>query len=161
MKIIPTRITTFIENSKYEKEKKFLNKYVSLDWNLDDATYNKLCEARKTIANYVAPKGVTVEISDPRRLLTGEEPAEVRNYLGTKLNIEVKDMLTGEVDGRLLSSQVDNMYPYKTMKIVVVDNLKDDLQEGYEIVGHEYQEPFLRYIYRNIVDMVNNIQKRK
>lgn len=160
MKIIPKPVAKFIKNRRLENERKFINRFMHLDLNLKSDTYDKLYEARKTLANYAASKNVAIEFSNATELLGEHDTPIIENYLGLRMNVTVKDILTNKSENRLLSTNPQGSYIYKKKKVFVTNNQKDGIQEGEKRTVGEYDDNFLKYVYRNITKMVKDLQKK-
>lgn len=154
-KSIGTKFTRFLENRKYEKEQKFLNKYCNISDKLDRDTFELLFPSRKTIANYAKSKNVSVEISNAEKDIAKRTFNEEDESCINAMERAAKDKIVVTVrplklpkerkDGRLLSqsSYVSNdtnkTYVYKDSKNTIEDN-------------------FLRNIYRTIERNVKGIE---
>lgn len=77
------------------------------------------------------------------------------------MNVTVKDILTNKSENRLLNTDTHSSYIHKKKRVFVTDNQKDYIQEGEKRTVGEYNDNFLRYVYRNITEMVKDLQKKK
>ncbi len=146
---IKPAVTKFIDNVKYEKEQKFLNKYVQVhDEGMSADAYKEIMKARKTIANYVAPKAVAVDIYS-----NGSESKK-------GLDIVVQDLLHSKKTSRTMNADTKAIHNHVVDDYIVVDHAWDGVQQT-RLTTHEYEETFLKTLYRNISEMVNNLQGKK
>ncbi len=152
---IKNRITNFLDYRKYNKEQKFINKYVKIHSNrkYNDA-FTQINKARKTIANYAADKGVVIDVYDVERV------PELPNSTSRKLMLEVTDLLTGKCKNKVLDARTDRTYPHVENDYIVIDYPHDGIQQT-RLTKHEYEDTFLRYLYRNIENLTNKLQGKK
>lgn len=62
---ILNQVQNKINTHNYEKQQKFINHYVNIDNNFNNATaMNEIYQAREILANYAHHKGVRLDISD-------------------------------------------------------------------------------------------------
>lgn len=151
---IKPAIVKFIDNSKYNKEQKILNKFVHVDPNINPAAYNEIMKARKTIANYAISERVTVDIYNFSN-------KEVQNTAKpNELTVIVQDILHGKSLKKNMSDNVNATHKHVEEDYFVVDYPWDGTQQT-RITTHEYEDNFLRALYRNISDMVGKLQGKK
>lgn len=163
MKIPPigNRITRFFETKKLNREQKLIDNFVKIhnDQPHNDA-FVQIDKAKKTIANYALAKGVSVDIYSAEAMLGEHDSPLFEERLHNKLMLKVTDMLTGKNESRFLNARTDITYPHIENDYFVIDYPQDDIQRT-RLTKHEYEDNFLKYLYRNIESMVNNIQGKK
>jgi hypothetical protein len=139
---IKNQFVKLVDRYNYNKEQKFLNKYVNIHGYLGNSN-NKIFEARKGLANYAQAEGVTIDIFAKGSQETEEVLAQnaSKNPMENKVLVVVKNMLTGKASEKTVD--VDINKTYKNSEIT--PNCKS-----------EYEDNFLRNLYRNIAKMANN-----
>lgn len=163
MKISPLRkkFAQFIEIQKYRKEERFINNYVTIH---NDSTYGdsykQMYKARKTMANYAADKGVKIDIYDARHELGEHDSPIVENDLAEKLSVYVTNLLSNKQTKRFVSARTDEIHPHVVNDYFVVEIPSDGIQQV-RLTKHEYEDTFLRNLYRNIEDMTNKVLNNK
>lgn len=154
---IKNRIRIILANHRIEKENKFLNNYINIHNNTTYGdSFQQMNTARKTIANYAQEKGVTIDIYDARKELCEHDSPIMEDYLSDKLSIHVTDLLTNQQEQRIISARTDITHPH----IEVIESPANGTQAAH-VTRLEYQDNFLRHLYRNIENMVNTLQSRK
>lgn len=163
MKIPPikNKIAKFLDNRKYNKEQKFINNFIMIhnDQPYTDA-FIKINEAKKTIANYAASKGVSVDIYSAGAMLGEHDSPLFEEHLHNKLMLKVTDLLTGENEHKFLTARTDITYPHVENDYFVIDYPQEGIQQT-RLTKHEYEDNFLRYLYRNIENLTNTLQSKK
>lgn len=159
MKIAPppirSRIARYIENVRYNREQKFLDKYVRIHDEINGDTYTKLDSARKTMANFAKNKGITIDIYDARRELQDDElvSCKLEDDFAKKLSVHVTDLLTGKRSWKLVNAKTDKS---------IVNSTNENIIPGNPMSGkNEFEDNFLRNLYRKVEEMVNQIQNNK
>lgn len=167
-----TKITRYISNVKYNREQKNINKYFNLDNNIETDAYNQLYSARKTIANYAKNKGVTIEIADAERLLANDrfefdsDEKFAKRAAKNNLKVTVKPLkeLPMRKGGRLLSTSTyvsnnpSETHLHTLNNYFIIDIPSEGLQQT-RIAKLEYEDNFLRHIYRTIENRIKAFQQ--
>lgn len=148
-------------NIERRNEQKYLDNYVRVHDNfMHEDTARELFGCRKTLANYLSREGVSVDIYDATYDMDPMIDSVSEKFLGNKIIIHAKDILTGKTEGRLMGADTKATYPHVEKGYFQID----DPSEGIEfprITTHEYEDTFLRALYRNVSDLVNSIRGRK
>ena len=174
MKIPPIRsnITRFLENRKFEKEQKFLNKYVKIDTNIQGDAFEQLNSARKVMANYAKSKDVTIEIADAESLLVNDryefdiDERFVQRAAKNNLKVTIRPLkkLPMRKGGRLLSTSEFVSKDTSKTHLHTVDNFfmveipSDGLQQT-RVAKVQHEDNFLRNIYRTIESRIKAFQQ--
>lgn len=158
---IGNRITRFFETKKLNREQKLIDNFVKIhnDQPHNDA-FVQIDKAKKTIANYALAKGVSVDIYSAGTMLGEHDSPLLEERLSNKLMLEVTDMLTGKNESKFLNARTDITYPHIEDDYFVINYPQDGIQQT-RLTKHEYEDNFLRYLYRNIENLVNNVQGKK
>ncbi len=151
--------------TKNLKERKLerLNQNIRIhDKNTYGDSYKQMMDAREIIANYVQPKGVTVDIFDAKRLIENDDtaPSTIQDYMADKINVVVTNILNGKFENKIISANTDKTYP-KMAQTHVMIHLKDD---GLEVIKHGYRQTsdsFLRNLYRSIEELTRKVTSNK
>lgn len=151
---IKNKITNFLDNRKYNKEQKFINKYVKIHSNNNHDAFTQIDEAAKTIANYASNKGVTIDIYDVERV------PELTNNTNRKLMLEVTNLSTGKCKNKILEANTNKTYHHVEDDYFVVDDPYDGIQLV-RLTKHDYEDNFLKYLYRNIENLTNKLNGKK
>ncbi len=166
---ITSKISRAIENKKYENEQKFLNKFCKINNDVKGDTFTQLNSARKTIANYAKNKGVTVEIADAEKKIAKEnfefdvDERQAQRVAKDKLAITVTPWkrvgntvsITEYTPKNTKENEIHTVNNY-----LVVDYPEDGIQQT-RILKHEYEDNFLRRVYRKIEGIVKNLEQEK
>lgn len=151
----------FAEIKKYEKEAKFLDKHITIHNNTTYGdSFQQMNQARKTLANYAKKEKVKIDIYDARHELSEDASPIIEDKLSQKLSVYVTDKKSGRKTQKFVSAKTDETHPYVENDYIVVDFPEDDLQMT-RITKHEYEDNFLRHLYRNIGNMVNELHDKK
>lgn len=167
--VIGNKITKAVKIRKYEREQKFLNKFCKINNDVEGDTFTQLNSARKTIANYAKNKGVTVEIADAEKKVAKEtfefdvDERLAKRAAKDKLAITVTPL---KREGNTVS--LTNYVPKDTREThlhtvndyFVVEYPYDDIQQT-RLTKHEYEDNFLRNVYRKIQTLVDTLDKEK
>ena len=153
-----------IKTYKYNKEQKFINKHIKIhDNTVPYDCYEKMCEARKTIANYAKHNGVSVDIYDAKREFVEYEEFDnhsIEDYLTDKLLISVRDLKTDNQE-TLIIPAINDKSPIKQMLVVEKKVVVQDPSEGTErivtIKSHNEQN-FLQYLYHYIAELTKKVK---
>ena len=146
---------------KYEKEQKFINKYFKIyDNTMANDTFEKMQEAKKTIANYAKNKGVAIEVYDAKTEAIDLGNAAIENSFADKIKLVITDLKTKAEKSRCIYA-LDDKNPQsavleKTKNVMVYDS-----KEGVERmtkVKSTFEENFLRYLYRNIEELTKSLK---
>ncbi len=129
------------------------------DKNTYGDSYNQMMGARKILANYAQKKGVTIDIYDANKLIENDEtvPSTIKDYVSDKINVVVRNILTGKFENKIISANTDKIHP-KIAKTTLI--LPDRFEESMEVVKHGYRntsDTFLRHLYRNIEELTRNV----
>ncbi len=148
--------------SNNNKSKNLNNKYFEIkDTSIAYDSYEKICEARETIANYAKKNNVSVQISDPRRYLGEHDSGFMENYLSDKISIIVTNLKTKLSEERIIPV-INDKSPqksiYATSKRVIIDIASEGLQKVTSVKSY-FEENFLRNLYRNISEMTNIVRE--
>ena len=132
------------------------------DKNTYGDSYKQMMDAREIIANYVQPKGVTVDIFDAKRLIANDEtaPSSIKDYMADKINVVVTNIINGKFENKIISANTDKTHP-KTAKTNVMIHLKED---ELEVIRHGYRQisdSFLRNLYRSIEELTRKVTSNK
>lgn len=150
-----------IKNLEKRKLTQF-DKFIRIhDKNTYGDSYNQMMDAREILANYAQQKGVTVDIYDAKRLIENDEtaPATIKKYVSDKINVVVKNILTGEFKNKIISANTNKTQP-KMAKTSVMIHLKDD---DLEVIKHGYRQTsdsFLRNLYRSVEELTRNVTEK-
>ena len=155
MKIMP-KISKIFNNAKYNREQKMLNEYVNLDWTMESDTFNKLYEARKTIANYAKDKGVTVSITRAEKDIPENHSAFEEQHLSGKIKVLVSDLFSTRESGAYIPADTKTISRYSVQKALLFDVPGEDTQIARKTVS-VHEDSFLRTVYRAIEHAVKNI----
>ncbi len=167
-------IKRLISNYRYHRESKFLDKYCRLDDNMDSEVLRQLYPTRKGIANYAKSKGVTVEIADAEKRLAKEtfefdvDERQMRRASEGNLSIIVTQEKPSKKEGFQILESLTGFVP-KNTKAITIHKVPDyivvhDPSEGLEqvrITSHEYEDNFLKTIYRTISSLTDKLSKKK
>jgi hypothetical protein len=149
-----------IERYKINKEQKNLNRYVNIhDYlgNANDDIYN----ARKVLANYARTKGVSIDIFTASKKTEEELANNTKNQLDNHVSVIVKDLLTGKVTQRIIDADVNKTHNVqKKIGYGYIENHADGTERVVPFKG-EYEDNFLRHLYRNITEMVDSHFSKK
>lgn len=151
----------FIRNIKCRNEDRYLNNYIRIHDNfMNENTAKELMECRKTLANYLSREGVSIDIYE-----AGHEMGEIVNPTlekasENKISIHAKDILTGRSETHLMVADTKATYPHIEKDYFQIDNPSEGIEFS-RITTHEYEDTFLRALYRNVSDIVNSIRGRK
>lgn len=166
-------IKRMISNYRYNRENRFLDKYCRLDGNLDAEVSKQLYPTRKVIANYAKSKGVIVEIADAEKKLAKEtfefdiDERQMRRASEGNLSISVTQEKPSKKGGmKIVESLTD--FVSKDTKAITIHKVPDyivvhDPSEGIEqvrITSHEYEDSFLRSVYRTISSLAEKLSKK-
>lgn len=171
MKIKPqeigARISSFVKDQKMlraqillDEESRHLDKYCKISGNLDKDVYDKLRPAKKTIANYAKHENVSVEISNAKQFVDEYDMPIIDEMLAKSIDVSVLDLETGRALGRFIDKDVKSIHNDVKHGHYIVDFPHDGVQQT-RITQYENEDNFLRYIYRNISDMVRKIRGNK
>lgn len=163
MKLFPIRnkIEQFIEVRKYIKERNYLNKYVNIhDISINDDAYKQMHTARKGIANYLADKCMAVDIYDAQNTAGAAAKSASGVNLKDKIRVEVTDLLFGKTTSRFLNADTKETTIHSVPDYFVVEYVEDGLQQT-RLTSHDYEDNFLRNLYRNISEMANSLRPEK
>lgn len=155
MKIMP-KISKIFNNIKYNKEQKMINDYVNLDWTMEADTFNKLYEARKTIANYARNKGVTVSITRAEKDIPENHSAFEEQHLSGKIKVLVSDLFGTRESGAYIPADPNSTGTYSVQKTLLFNVPGEDTQIVRKTVS-VHEDNFLRTVYRTIEHAVKNI----
>lgn len=154
MKIAAIRnnVTRFMKNKNYEKEQQFLNKFCKINNNVEGDTFTQLYSARKTIANYAKNKGITIEIADAEK-----------KFAEDKLAIKVKPLINiGNTTSITTYAPKNTKETHlHTVNDYFVIELPHDGIQQIRLTKHEYEDNFLRNVYRKIENVVKTLEKEK
>lgn len=164
MKLFPIRnkINQFIEVRKYIKERNYLNKYVNIhDLSINDDAYKQMHTARKGLADHLlADKCMAVDIYDAQNTVGAAAKSDSAVNLKDKIRVEVTDLLFGKTTSRILNADTKETTIHSVPDYFVVEHVEDGLQQT-RLTSHDYEENFLRNLYRNISEMVNSLRPEK
>lgn len=161
-KIINSLKAARIKNLKESKLAR-LNQSIRIhDQNTYGDSYKQMMDAREVIANYVQPKGVTVDIFDAKRLIENNEnaPSTIKNYLADKINVVVTNIMNGKFENKIISANTDKTYP-KVAKTRVMIHLKDDNLEVIKNGYRQTSDSFLRNLYRSVEELTQKVISNK
>ena len=145
-------------NIEYRNEQKFLDNYVRVHDNfMHEDTARELFECRKTLANYLSKKGVSVDIYDAGHEMDELTDSVLERLLENKISIRAQDMLTEKSGICLMGADTKATYPHIENDYFQIDNLAEGIQYP-RITTHEYEDNFLRALYRNVSEMVEDIR---
>ena len=145
-------------NIEYRNEQKFLDNYVRVHDNfMHEDTARELFECRKTLANYLSKKGVSVDIYDAGHEMDELTDSVLERLLENKISIRAQDMLTEKSGIRLMGADTKATYPHVENDYFQIDDLAEGIQYP-RITTHEYEDNFLRALYRNVSEMVEDIR---
>ncbi len=151
-----------IQNARYEKNQRLINKYLKInDRTIAYDSYDKIFEARETIANYAKKNDVSVQISDARRYLGEHDSGFMENYLSDKISIIVTNLKTKLSEERIIpviNDKSSQKHIYTTSKSVMLDIASEGLQKITNVKSH-FEENFLRNLYRNISEMTKIVKE--
>lgn len=161
---LKTRISKFVQNIKYERKQKFLDKYCRISDDIEGDAYIKLDSARETIANYAKSKGVTVKIGDAEKEVAKEnfefdiDEKYTKRMTKNKLKVTVSPLkeLSKSKGVRLLSSS----------EYISKNTSKNDFYASEEIdssnkafsITNKIEYNFLQNIYRVIENQIKALQ---
>lgn len=161
---IRPRIAKAIENHRYEKEKRFLETFAPIDsTNISSETLKELLPARLGIAKYAEENGVSIEIKNAKNLLSDIEhdsasvtKAEERHK--KSLLVTVTDILHNRGRSRIVSGDTKALHLHSEPDYFVINYSDDGIQQT-RLTSHDYEDNFLRNLYRNIEGLVKEVQK--
>ena len=155
MKIMPKR-SKFFNNAKYNREQRMLDKYVSLDTTLETDTFNKLYEARKTIANYAQDNGVTVSITRAEKDIPENHSAIEEQCLSGKIKVMVSDLWNSKKCGAYIPANTNSTSTYSVQKDLLFNVPGEDTKKIRTMVNVN-EDNFLRSVYRTIEHAVKKL----
>lgn len=169
-------IKSMITNYKVAKENRFLDKYCRVDLNLPADAYNQLMRARKGtsgLAAYAKSKGVTIEISDAEQKMSKTffesviDEMHMKRAAEGQLNITVTQEKPSKGKYPVINS-LTSFVSKDTKKIkthsepdyIVIDYPEDGIQQT-RLTSHQFEDNFLRTVYRQIEKMANALTGNK
>jgi len=154
-------IKHIIKIRKINRERQFLDNYVHIDNNIPNRTaVRQMYKARKGIANYAQDKGVSIDIFNARQELGEHDSPILEDYFSDKLSLHVTDLLTSKSEQKIISARTDVTHTHVVPDYIVIDYADDGIQQT-RLTTHEYEDTFLRHLYRNIENLVKSVQNRK
>ena len=81
----------------------------------------------------------------------------LERLLENKISIRAQDMLTEKSGIRLMGADTKATYPHVENDYFQIDDLSEGIQYP-RITTHEYEDNFLRALYRNVSEMVEDIR---
>lgn len=155
---IKNKFSNFVRIRNCEKEQRFLDKYVKIHDNTTYGdSYQQMCSSRKTIANYLRDKGVSIDIYDARKMMGEHDSPIVENRLSEALYIEAKNLLSNKKASKFVSAKTDESRIHKVPDYIVIDYPAEGIQQT-RLTSHEYEDNFVRHLYRSIEDLVKKVQ---
>jgi hypothetical protein len=151
---VKNQIVKMLDSHNYNKEQKFLDKYVNIHGYTGNSD-KEINTARKVLANYAKEKGVTIDIFAKGSQNSEEISQNVaKNPMENRVLVVVKDLLSGKSSNRIVDVDKNKTYMHdKTIGFYYIE----DEEEGVEmtrVFKGQYEDSFLRHLYRNISDMV-------
>ena len=147
-----------ITNIERRNEQKYLDRYVRLHCDsMNEDTAKELLNCRTTLANYLSKKGVSVDIYDAGHEMDELTDSVLERLLENKISIRAQDMLTEKSGICLMGADTKATYPHIENDYFQIDNLAEGIQYP-RITTHEYEDNFLRALYRNVSEMVEDIR---
>lgn len=167
-------IKSMINNKKYEREVKFLDKYCHLNRNLPNDVYNQLYTARQGngLADYARSKGVTIDISDAEQKYAKDvfefdvDERQAKRAAEGNIAITVTQLKPEKRGGVIhsltsfISKDTKQITNRKEKDYIVIDYPS----EGTQLVRHTYHEwedNFLQTVYHSIANMANSLAGKK
>ena len=155
---VKNAISTFVHNNKYKREQRFLDNYINIYNNTTYGdSYQQMVSARKTIANYLRDKGVSIDIYEARQILGEHDSPVIEDKLNDKLWVEATNLLTSKHSSKVVSARTDKVHIHTVPDYIVIDNVQDGVQQT-RLTSHEFEDNFIRNLYRNIEELVKKVQ---
>lgn len=156
---IKKNFSSFIRIKKYEQEQRFLDKYIKIHNNTTYGdSYQQMHNARKTIANYLSHKGVAIDIYDARQHLDEFASPVLEDKLSDKLYIKATNLLNNKKASKMVSARTDKTCTHVVPDYIVIDYPADGVQQT-RLTSHEYEDNFIRNLYRNIEELVKKVER--
>lgn len=173
MKILPT-IGAKLSSYKSNKLAKYLDKYCAVSADIDKPILKELSGARKGIADFAKSKGVRVEISDAEKKMANQffefdiDERHVKKAAVGNLDITVTQLKPQRKGGFQVVEALSAFVSKDTKKItnhtvpdyIVIDYPQDGIQRT-RLTSHQYEDTFLKTIYRKVAQMANALQVKK
>lgn len=157
---IKTGIQNFATKVKMAHEEAFLNSCVAIHGKtMESDTFNKLHDARKMIANYIADEGICLDIYSAGKWIKKDNANPAKLIKEDKIVIIAEDIIGKEKAERMINADSKVTYPHIEKDYFQVDNPSDEIQYS-RLTSHKYEDPFLRYVYRTVVDLVEELKSR-
>lgn len=130
---------------KYKYEQKYIDNFVTLHKSaVNNQHYKEIYQARKTIANYVSNEALAVDFYKPKK---GNE---------NDLIVKLTNLLTNKSTKRTVDTSKNTFNHVENDYFVI-----ELASEGTQLVRktkHEYEDNFIIHIFRQIVDMKNELK---
>ena len=135
-----------IDILKYKQEQKFINNFVTLHgYTAESPALRELLPARKTLANYLADDGLAIDIYAPTK-------ENEKN-----LTLKLTDLFRGKSTARLIDADITKTHTHSIDDYFVIDYPHDGIQLVRK-TKHESDDNFLRHIFRQIVNMKDELK---
>jgi hypothetical protein len=149
---ISSKITKAIDNYKFSREHKFINKFMTIHPSIPNGeARNLLLEVQPGLAHHVARDGVSLEFY-------GVSVANKEQHAVDGIKIKATNLLNGKTSHNTISSDTKTTTLHVVPDYIVIDYPEDGIQRV-RLTQHEYSDNFLRNIYRNVDKLLKQVQK--
>ena len=158
---IKTGIQNFATKIKIAHEEAFLNSCVSIHGKtMDSDTFNQLYNARKMIANSIAEEGICLNIYSAGKWVRKDSANPGKMIKEDKIAIIAEDIIGEEKAERIINADTKATYPHIEEDCFQVNKHAGEIQYS-RLARHRYEDPFLRYVYRTVIDLVEELKSRR
>jgi hypothetical protein len=158
---ISSQVEKLIDRYKYNKEQKYLNKYANIHGYIGNSN-EEIYNARKVLANYAKDKGVSIDVYAAGSQKTAEEimQSKKQNQLDNYVSVIVKSLTTGKSTSRIIDVDANKIHDFKrNIGYSYIEDPADGIEQV-RIFKGQYEDNFLRHLYREVSDMVNTHLKK-